>query len=101
MEPFLFVPRDDDPVEKWYTDIGRMYLPEQPVMMHVDLDHLNCVDMKKVMALKLVLDFYRPKTRKYLKGTLIKMSNPTLRNIVRLCLVLFKPEKPVRFVKGF
>ena len=98
METFVFSPRNEDTLDLWSEQIKTMYLPKKPVRMVVDLRDFNSFDIKKMVGLKCVLDAYRPLTKVYLHETLIKLEDPLLKTFVKSCLVLFKPEKPVRFV---
>ena len=98
MKHVLFAPRDTDTPEDWYTQIDNMYKSQEPVRMMVDLTNYNSFDIKKIIKLKHILDIYRPVTKMYLHETVIKLNNPALKTFVKSCLVLFKPEKPVRFI---
>lgn len=98
METFVFSPSDSDTVEDWFHKISEMYTPRKPVRMFVDLSNFNKFDIKKIIGLKCVLDSYRPLTRLYLQETVVKINEPILKTFVKNCLVLFKPEKPVRFI---
>lgn len=98
METVVFSPQNSDTLEDWSQQIGKMYAPKKPVRMVVDLRNFNSFDIKKMLGLKCVLDAYRPVTRVYLHETLIKLEDPLLKTFVKSCLVLFKPEKPVRFI---
>ena len=98
MDTFVFTPRDSDSVDMWASQIGTMYSDKKPVKMLIDLEHIDNFDVKKILGLKCVLDAYRPLTKQYLTETQIKIKNPLMKNLVRTCLVFFKPEKPVRFI---
>lgn len=95
---FLFQPKNSDTLEDWSRQINSMYLPGKKVKMYVDLTHFNSMDIKKMLGLKCVLDVYRPITRILLEETIVKIDNPVMKNFVKGCLVIFKPEKPVKFI---
>lgn len=98
METYLFTPKNEDTLDTWSQNIYDMYAPRKPVRMIVDLSNYSKFDINMILGLKCILDHYRPVTKIYLHDTHIKINDPLLKTFVKSCLVLFKPEKPVKFI---
>lgn len=98
MKTYVFTPRDTDTVDDWKNEFNKMYGSREEVTMIVDLTNYSQFDLKKMICLKMILDFYKPATRAFLRETHIKISDPLLKTFVRGCLDFFQPEKPVKFI---
>lgn len=93
-----FAPRNHDTVEDWANHFVEMYRPQEPVKMFVNLENFNTFDINKMIALKCLIDMYRPHARLYLQETTVKVGDPLLKTFIQGCLTFFNPEKPVKII---